>query len=120
MSGSKKPRSRVAAFVFENSIFLIVGSVMALVWANAAPESYDRFIHHDLITGEYTPPGEEAGHEAEAGAEAEIGAEEKPAADADEETDTETDEDPDAKEPAGEEAAEKDSHGQHNIALFSD
>jgi NhaA family Na+:H+ antiporter len=109
MSGSNKPRSRVAAFVFENSIFLIVGSLMALVWANVDPESYDRFIHHDLITGEYTPPGEEIDHEAEAVDE------EKPAADSDE--DTETDEDSDAKEAAGEKAAEKDSH-HHNFSLY--
>ena len=53
MSGSKKPRSRVASFVFENSIFLIGGSIIALVWANVAPDSYDHFIHHDLLGSEH-------------------------------------------------------------------
>ena len=56
MSGPKSPRSRVAAFVYENSLFLIAGSAIALVWANVAYEQYDRFIHTDLITWEYNPP----------------------------------------------------------------
>ncbi|MFP6762264.1 MAG: hypothetical protein VB858_01560, partial [Planctomycetaceae bacterium] len=55
MSGQKTPRSRVAAFVYENSLFLILGSVVALVWANVAPEQYHRVFNTDLITGEYTP-----------------------------------------------------------------
>lgn len=65
MSGSKKPRSRVAAFVFENSIFLIGGSLIALLWANVAPDSYDHFVQHDLLTGEYSAPGHGEGDEAE-------------------------------------------------------
>jgi len=55
MSGQKTSRSRVAAFVYENSLFLILGSVVALVWANVAPEQYERVINTDLLTGEYTP-----------------------------------------------------------------
>ena len=35
-------RSRVA-FVVDNSLLLIVGSVAALIWANAEPISYRRF-----------------------------------------------------------------------------
>lgn len=35
-------------FLFENSLFLIGGAVLALVWANLDPESYQHFIHASL------------------------------------------------------------------------
>ena len=47
MSGQKK-RSGAVAFLFENSIFLIGGALIALIWANTAPDSYHRFIEYDF------------------------------------------------------------------------
>jgi NhaA family Na+:H+ antiporter len=113
MSGSKKPRSRVASFVFENSIFLIGGSIIALVWANVAPDSYDRFIHHDLITGEYSSPEKATGKDAEA----------EVAEESTGDSDTETGEERKARETtegeaAEEEAAEDASHGHYNFSLY--
>ena len=35
----------VFAFVIENSVLLVLGTVLALVWANAAPEAYEQFAH---------------------------------------------------------------------------
>ncbi len=43
-------RARPISFLFENSVFLIVGAIAALVWANAAPDSYHRFVHFDVTT----------------------------------------------------------------------
>ena len=36
----------------EWSVFLLLGTVAALVWANAHPESYRSFVHHALVTTE--------------------------------------------------------------------
>jgi Na+:H+ antiporter, NhaA family len=36
---------RIFRFVIDNSLLLIAGTVAALIWANAAPESYDHFAH---------------------------------------------------------------------------
>jgi len=35
-------------FLFENSIFLIVGALSALVWANTSPETHHNFFHFPL------------------------------------------------------------------------
>ena len=55
------PRRRPIRFLFENSVFLIVGAVVALVWANMAPDkvndkgeiverqSYGRFVHFAIL-----------------------------------------------------------------------
>ena len=40
---------RVRQFLFENSIFLIAGSICALIWANLNPTSYGEFVHLDLL-----------------------------------------------------------------------
>ncbi len=47
MSKTKKVPAPIA-FLFENSIFLIAGAVLALVWANAGPDSYRRVVEYDL------------------------------------------------------------------------
>jgi Na+:H+ antiporter, NhaA family len=102
MSGAKKPRSRVASFVFENSIFLIGGSIIALVWANVAPDSYDHFIHHDLLGSEH----------AAAEPKAEGSEEETPAEEAAEESVGE-----EAADGESQEEADDASHG-HNFSLY--
>lgn len=48
---STKKSSRTMSILFEYSVFLIVGSIIALVWANINYESYHHFVHHDLISG---------------------------------------------------------------------
>lgn len=37
-------------FLFENSLFLIGGAVLALVWANLDPQGYQRFVHAPLLS----------------------------------------------------------------------
>lgn len=106
MTHTKKPRSRVASFVFENSIFLIGGSLIALVWANAAPESYNHFIHHDLLGTAHeaadSPPDDATPDTSET-----------TVAPMDGESGTES--------PPGEGKADKDegnSHGHHEFSLY--
>ena len=48
----QKQRPRAIAFLYENSMFLIVGAVAALIWANVAPDSYHHFVHLDLTGGD--------------------------------------------------------------------
>lgn len=43
----------VARFLFENSLFLIGGSVAALVWANVDLDSYHQLLHTSLIPGSH-------------------------------------------------------------------
>jgi Na+:H+ antiporter, NhaA family len=38
-------RPGVWAFIIDNSLLLVVGTAIALVWANAAHESYERLVH---------------------------------------------------------------------------
>ena len=40
------------AFLFENSLFLIMGAVGAMIWANVDYDSYDNFVHFP-VTGEH-------------------------------------------------------------------
>jgi NhaA family Na+:H+ antiporter len=47
--GSTQPHFRVAHFVLHNSLLLIFGALVALVWANSNNESYEKFIHFELI-----------------------------------------------------------------------
>ena len=49
MSNAKKLPAPIT-FLFENSIFLIAGAVLALVWANAGPDSYRHLVEFDLRT----------------------------------------------------------------------
>lgn len=42
-------RFRVAHFVLHNSLLLIFGAVIALVWANSHNKSYENFVHFTLI-----------------------------------------------------------------------
>ena len=42
---------RVAKFVLHNSLLLIFGAVVALVWANTDEHSYEKFVHLELIPG---------------------------------------------------------------------
>ena len=53
MSNHKSTRrfDQVALFLFENSLFLIGGSLAALVWANVNTESYHQLLHTSLIPG---------------------------------------------------------------------
>ncbi len=39
------------SILFEYSAFLIIGTIIALFWANMNYESYDQFVHHDWIPG---------------------------------------------------------------------
>ncbi|HLU49368.1 MAG TPA: hypothetical protein VK116_14830, partial [Planctomycetota bacterium] len=45
-NGSKRPAIR---FLFENSLFLIGGAVVALVWANVDLEGYNSFVQTALV-----------------------------------------------------------------------
>ena len=38
----KRRRAKVASFILDNSLLLLVGTATAVVWANLAPESYAR------------------------------------------------------------------------------
>lgn len=49
-------KTRPIRFLFENSVFLIVGALAALVWANLDGDSYNRIFHSDvngLIAGDW-------------------------------------------------------------------
>lgn len=65
-----KPSSlqNVRSFLFENSIFLILGSVIALVWANLdatwGNHSYAHFVHFDLLSLFSSGAAHDASHEA--------------------------------------------------------
>ena len=57
----------VIRFLFENSIFLVAGAVLALVWANVDHQSYENFIHFEisrLWTADHAEPEHGSGHEA--------------------------------------------------------
>ena len=41
----KRYADRVIAFLFENSLFLVIGAVAALMWANVSHESYEHIKH---------------------------------------------------------------------------
>ncbi|MCB1157166.1 MAG: Na+/H+ antiporter NhaA [Leptospiraceae bacterium] len=47
---SAKNLPRPIGILFEYSAFLIVGSLLALFWANINYDSYHGFVHHDLIS----------------------------------------------------------------------
>ena len=56
------------AFLFENSLFLIMGAVGAMIWANVDYDSYDNFVHFP-VTGEHHEAADgvtEAAHHEEA------------------------------------------------------
>jgi hypothetical protein len=38
-------RSKLARFVLDNSLLLLVGTVLAVVWANIDVKSYDALVH---------------------------------------------------------------------------
>jgi len=63
VSHSKQNRNPLVGFLFENSIFLIAGTVLALLWANLDNHSYQRFIHLDLQHLVMGGPSAEATHE---------------------------------------------------------
>ena len=44
-----RKRKRAIAFLFENSIFLILGSFLALLWANLDHDAYHHFIHLGIL-----------------------------------------------------------------------
>jgi Na+:H+ antiporter, NhaA family len=48
MSKQRKQAPAPITFLFENSIFLIAGTVLALVWANVGPDTYRRLVEYDL------------------------------------------------------------------------
>ena len=60
-------RRRVVGFLFENSMFLIVGALGALLWANTSPESYESFIHFELgqLVGAEAQHGDDHMHHGE-------------------------------------------------------
>jgi len=51
LARNKSGLDQVAPFLSENSLFLIGGSVAALVWANTNPESYNQLLHTSLLPG---------------------------------------------------------------------
>ena len=55
MSQDHKKRPRAVRFLFENSIFLIVGALGALVWANLDKPSYDKLVTFDVRSIFATP-----------------------------------------------------------------
>ncbi len=72
-------------FLFENSLFLVIGAVAALAWANLDHESYEHLVHFELFENELVgqlPHHDEAEAAGGAGAEAAAGgeAEEHPVA----------------------------------------
>ena len=40
------------SFLFENSIFLIAGTLAALLWANTNTESYESLVHYTIVGGD--------------------------------------------------------------------
>ena len=46
MSANEHSKSSAITFLFENSIFLIAGAALALLYANLLPESYHYVVHH--------------------------------------------------------------------------
>ena len=48
MSHSNTKQPKAIRFLFENSLFLIGGALVALIWANTDADSYHHFIHFDL------------------------------------------------------------------------
>jgi NhaA family Na+:H+ antiporter len=50
MSNASSQAPAPIRFLFENSVFLIAGAVLALVWANVGSDSYRRFVDYDLRT----------------------------------------------------------------------
>jgi len=50
MSNPRKQTPAPITFLFENSIFLIAGAVLALAWANLGPDTYRRLVEYDLRT----------------------------------------------------------------------
>ena len=62
----KQYRYPLVGFLFENSIFLIAGTVLALLWANLDNGSYQRFIHFDVRRLVSAGDGESAAHESAA------------------------------------------------------
>ncbi len=61
----KSGKPRVIRFLFDYSLFLIGGAVLALIWANLDKESYHHFVHFDVTAmvgadhaeAEHTEPG---------------------------------------------------------------
>ncbi len=56
----------VLQFMFNNSLFLIAGTVIALVWANVDQPSYDALVHFDVVAA-VTGEADHDGHGSEAG-----------------------------------------------------
>ncbi len=54
MAAHRSKKAAPIRFLFENSLFLIVGAVAGLVWANYDPESYDAFKHLEIWPFEET------------------------------------------------------------------
>lgn len=53
VKSQRRKRLNVVRFLFDNSLFLIGGAVLALVWANWSPDAkkaYDRFLHLDVVS----------------------------------------------------------------------
>jgi NhaA family Na+:H+ antiporter len=45
---SHRANRPIRRFLFENSIFLVSGALVALIWANTHAKSYEHFVHFDL------------------------------------------------------------------------
>lgn len=66
--GNAAPMKGTIKFLFENSLFLVIGAVVALLWANLDHESYEHLVHFELFESSMIgqlPHGEHAEGEAE-------------------------------------------------------
>ena len=102
MSAASRQVPKPIRFLFENSVFLISGALLALAWANLDATSYRRFIDYDVRTALTHPedqgvqelPGQRAGQHAQSAGHA------GPSAPVDGETDAHTRQDAERGQPA--------------------
>lgn len=57
---SSKRSPRPIQILFEYSGFLLIGTIVALIWANVDQSSYNSFVHHMIMGGEEHHESEEA------------------------------------------------------------
>ena len=97
-------------------MFLIGGSLIALVWANVAPDSYSHFIHDDLIGREHA--GTEDGGSTEEGGGKEKNREESAAIPAEPAAKKQSTSQGESAEAEGQAKEEDNSHGHHEFSIY--
>lgn len=58
---SHHAKSGPITFLFDNSLFLIAGAFGALVWANVDKQSYEHFVHLDILGSDHAEEGDHTG-----------------------------------------------------------